>query len=131
MPGVRIVEHGFREFVRECYAAGPEAKAAVRHELQQVGELVAEEARSVAGEVGLAPPGRSGRGTGALAARIRPLVTGRSVFVRELASRQGYSYPALYEFQRGRPFLYPALERKQEEVLARFDLALSAVTALR
>jgi hypothetical protein len=62
------------------------------------------------------------------------VVRGAKALVQETATRNGYSYPKIYEYGRDsawqrekgpRPFLEPALEAKQGEVLFALDEMLA------
>lgn len=84
----------------------------LRDRLKDAAQVVADDAIDRA-------PRRSGR----LARSIKPLVRGNVGGVAVSArARDGYAYPKRLEYERGsrgRPFLEPALEAKQDEVAER------------
>jgi len=69
---------------------------------------------------GFAPPGRSGRGTGALIGQIRSGVTHTKGYLADAANRDGYYYPARYEYENGgaRRFLRPAIDENHDKIYA-------------
>lgn len=101
--------HGLRETVRGFSRASSELRGEFRDELRQLGELVADDARSIAADKRL-------RDSGALIGGIRVALRGHRVFVRSTAKRKGYPYPRIYEYARDRPFLLPALDRRRGDV---------------
>lgn len=100
--------------------------------LKEGAKIVATEAKSIAAREGLAPPGRSGRGTGQLVRSIKPFARRTIGGVRVKATRAGFPYPVIYEFggkgRRGpRPFVTPAVENKADEVAETLDDELGDV----
>ena len=117
--GGTLQVQGLAELQRDLNKVNKTAKAEVRNGLKSVGLIVAEEAQLIAkakGLVGDKPHGNYT--TGQLVAKIKPSVRQQGVFVRAGATRNGYPYPAIYEYgtKRGRPFLEPALARKEKDV---------------
>lgn len=84
-----------------------------RDRIKDIAGIVADEARSVAEKKGL-------HKTGKLIRSIKPGTRGTTGLVRASATRNGYPYPAVWEYRQdgeGRPFLRPALEDKSDEVV--------------
>ncbi len=118
-----------KEVRRSLRAADKVLKREIRAKLKnEVGQLVAVEAQSLARSHGLEKSGRLIRMT-------RPSATQTSVRVRSSAKKKskkypsGYNYPKRFEFEAGgrKAFLRPALNNKKEEVLARFKEVLETV----
>lgn len=109
---------GLAELQRSLRRAGSELYPQVRESLREIGEMVAQEARSIATGKGLVLTGR-------LVKSIRPTVRTRDVVIKATAKQRGYNYPARYEFgDRNRPFLRPAVAAKEAEVHRRLELAI-------
>ncbi len=115
-----------RAFTRELKRAGEDAAKFQKQELLEAGALVEKEAHQLIREQRLVGGERS---TGRLDRLTRTGVTARGVFVRSSANRDGFNYPGFYEFARGRAFLYPALQRKAPQVIARLELMLDRIAA--
>ena len=122
--GYTVQVEGVRELDRALRRVDKEARKSLRDELKAAAGVVAVEAQSVA---------RSKRlvATGKLVRSIKPGLQGAGAVVRVGATRNGYRYPAVYEFGRGgaRAFLRPAAERKEGEVRERAEDAMQ--TAIR
>jgi hypothetical protein len=67
-------------------------KDAIKPGLKAVGEIVANEAKSIAAAK------FNTLSTGQMARKIAPAVTLNAVYVRSKATRGGYAYPGVYEF---------------------------------
>ena len=120
---------------------GTTGRSELQQELQKAADIVARHAREVtapmAGMVGTQPrrlnrdgvpygkprkrykPGRTTRGSS-----IRPYVKRNTGIVTVRANSRGFRYPWMYEFGTSdrnsnphRPFLYPALDEKRDEVM--------------
>lgn len=96
--------------------------------MKAVAGIVADEAKQIAQGEGLYQ-------TGALVNKIVPAVKGTSAIVRDNAVRRTgkgapYPYPAIYEFARGRPFMQPAIDQKEPEVMSRLEEMLDHLAAI-
>jgi hypothetical protein len=115
--GQTLQIRGLSALQRDLGKASKTAKKEVRDGLKEIGEIVSDEAKLMAQARGL-------NKTGTLIRKIVPTVRQQGVFVEAKARKKskkypaGYRYPAVYEYgtRRARPFLEPALERKQAEV---------------
>jgi hypothetical protein len=106
-----------------------EIAAEVRGEILEVAKEAAELAKHNAAAQGFAAPGRSGRGTGKLIDDIGYGARGTTGVVKEMASRNGYRYPGVFEFGRAaewmhRPFLMPAVHAIAPEAVRRTEEAV-------
>lgn len=111
----------------EAFRGAPDLIDEQQHDtLAGIGILVRDQAVAETQRRGLARPGDSGRGTGALSGGIMENVEGDSVFVRDAVTnpKDRFPYPAMYEFSRHRPFLEPALQASEDEIYARFETAV-------
>lgn len=95
--------------------AAPEIAKELTGAVRDVARVGADMAKANAAMEGFTPPGRSGRGTGRLIEKIGYTAHGVTGIIKESATRDGYRYPAIYEFSREykggrmrRPFLIPA-----------------------
>lgn len=98
----------------------------VRRELISIGDIVRDEARDVQmprQQLAGGQAGKDGRAnTGALQKSVRTRMRGSSVIVESRRrSKSNYAYGAIYEFNRGRAFLGPALDAKSGEVMQSLD----------
>lgn len=99
----------------------------LRRELIAVGKIVEEEARTqqlpnqglAGGQSGEDGVSNSGQLQGSIRARMRGTAT--IVEQRRDGNRSKYAYGRIYEFNRGRPFLGPALDAKTEDVVEALD----------
>jgi hypothetical protein len=115
--GQTLQIRGLAALQRDLGKVNKTAKKEVRDGLKDVGDIVSREAKLIASAKGL-------NKTGTLIRRIVPTVRQQGVFVEAKARKKskkypgGYRYPAVYEYgiKRGRPFLEPALQRKQADV---------------
>jgi hypothetical protein len=128
-PAFRV--EGLNDVIRDLRMLDSSVSAAITRESRAIARDVVAEAQKTATEKGLAPPGWSGRGTGALLRGIKVSVRGGIPYVVEGASRNGYYYPRVYEYGRGgdRSFLRPAVERSRAAAYARMDRALRRITS--
>ncbi len=104
---------GLKETVAALNRLDGDVRKTVRGELRQIGQLVADEARSIAGGF---------RQTGDTARGVKVSVRGTVVAVRSTATHRGFNYPKRLEFEQGpraRLHLLPALDRKRDEVVDR------------
>lgn len=84
-----------------------------RDRIKGIAGIVADEAKSIAESKGLEESGK-------LIKSIKPGTRGTTGLVRAGATRNGYPYPAVWEYRKdgkGRPFMTPALEHKRDEVV--------------
>lgn len=108
---------GLSELIRDLGKLERGIRKEIRGELKDVAEIVAEQARDNAREQGLVDSGR-------LVKLTKPFARGSTAGVRSGATRDGYPYPARYEFGgRGanavgpRAYLRPALDEKTSDVV--------------
>jgi hypothetical protein len=101
--------------IRMLREAVPEIARELTGVVRDVAKRGAEIARVDADAEQLVPPGRSHRATGHLLAGITYGSRGTTGLIRETATRNGYTYPGVFEFSREykqgrmrRPFLIPA-----------------------
>ncbi len=129
MPAIRV--EGVTELKAAFKAADREYQKSIQVELREIGGIVAEQAKSFAIGQGLYD-------TGALVDAIKPGVQGFTAVVRDAANQNGFNYPAVYEGElaghglRGRgprPFMAPAIDAKEAEILAGLDGILDRVAA--
>ena len=105
---------GLSELRRDLAAVGPDARSGLRDALKDAADVVSDEAKHVAFQRDLVD-------SGALVRGIRPSVRGTRAVVQSTVKRGGYPYSGRYEYgDRLRPFLQPALENKQNEVVEQF-----------
>lgn len=117
-----IQVEGLAGLQRALKRAEGELDADLAAELKDAGKIVEDEAHQLIREQRLVGGPRS---TGRLDRLTRTAVRSRGVvLVRSGATRQGFSYPRLLEFARGRAFLNPALEHKRSAVIARVERML-------
>lgn len=113
-PGVRF--SGLKELDRALGKADKDLRSDLRARLKDVAEIVAAEARTIAGR-------KTRRNTGDLVKGIKPYALGGRAGVRSGAVHRGFNYPMRLEYEaRGgssygpRASLNPALDAKQNEV---------------
>lgn len=101
-----------------------EAEKAVKKGLRQVGKNIAHVIQAHIQSQGLVD-------TGQMLNDVTVRLSKMSVVIKETAKRDGYPYPFLYEYVRGRPFMAPAFEQAKapavEEMARALDEALRAV----
>jgi hypothetical protein len=112
---------GINELVRAFGQLDQGLRKHITDQLRVLARDVQSKAREIAVAEGFAPPGRSRRATGALVQDIRYSVRGGTAFVREDASRDGFLYPAVFEYGHSekwghRPFLEPALSAEGQHI---------------
>lgn len=120
---------GLRETLRFLKTVDDEVAAEVVATVKGLGAEAAAIAKSKAAAQGFAAPGKSGRGTGGLLERIGYTTRGPVAVLRETATRNGYRYPAIFEFGRragwmDRPFLMPAVRELAPEAMRRTEAAV-------
>lgn len=126
--GSTIQVSGLRELIRDFNKMDRELGRDVQRELQEVARIVSDEAKDVAQQEGLVDTGRLQRG-------IRPRVRGTTAIVENRAKNRGYKYPGIYEYgvsgrdRKRRPFLEPALDNKQEDVVEALEDMLDRLTS--
>ena len=102
---------GLRELDRALKHGSKETRDTLRAGLKEAASEVAAEARSIATSNRLVL-------TGKLVRSIRPGLSGTRAYVQADPKNRGYRYAGRYEFgDRQRPFLTPAAERKQDEIV--------------
>jgi hypothetical protein len=111
---------GTKELVRALRKVDGDLARRVTGELRGAAKDVANEARTIIREQHLVD-------SGLLLRSVRTSVRGGEAIVRDTATRDGYSYPRLYEFARHRPFLYPALERQRPAIELRMERMLDDI----
>lgn len=109
---------GARELSRALRAAPRELRLELTRQIKPAVQLVARAAKANALTQGFGPPGTSGRGKGELLRGIKPSVVRGIGYVRETATRDGFRYPAVFEFRKvdKRAFLIPAVEQNRSKV---------------
>lgn len=119
-PTVKV--HGLNEFVRDLKKADADVKREFQRALRDAAKMVAAEAKVVAAARGLFR-------TGKLISGIGVSVRGTRAYVKDKTTRDGFPYPGLYEFKRGRPFMQPALEQKTDAVVSLLEDAVGQALA--
>lgn len=122
---------GMTELLRTFKILYPELQKELSAGLREISAQIANEAVQIAIQQGFAPPGRSGRGTGALIGSIRSGATMRKGYVKDTAMNQGYSYPRRYEYENGgaRSFLHPAIDQNKDKITAALAAVVEHVVA--
>ena len=126
--GVTVAVTGLRDLMRALRHMDKAARTEIRDKLRSVGQIVADEAKSIAKE-------KMAMRTGALLRSIRVRVLQRGVFVVAAAKRRskswpaGYNYPKRLEYAQNKrfAFLRPALEAKQEEAIEKMNEVLDEI----
>lgn len=117
--GVKVT--GLKELQRDLRRADAALPKALRAGFKEVGQTVAEEAKRIAEAEGLVLTGR-------LVRSIRPSVRGTTAVIRATARQRGFNYPVRYEFgDRKRPFLVPAVQRKEGEIVRDLEEVINRV----
>ena len=127
-----VYVEGLKEVIYSFNKADREISRRITARLRVLASKTRDEARKIAREEGFGPPGRSGRGTGALINKIRYSVRGPVASIRETAtSPEGYLYPAIYEYGHGhhghRPFMEPAKQKMYPETIATIEELIDAM----
>lgn len=126
--GNTVAVHGLNQLMRDLGAMDKGLRRELQRELQDIASIVSDEAKRVARAENLHESGKLERG-------IRPRVRGAVAVVEDRAKRKGYAYPGIYEFgvsgkhHKRRPFLAPALENKQREVVRGLEDMLDRLTS--
>lgn len=121
MSGYGVQITGLRELQRDLKRADAELPKALRAGFKAVGTTVAEEAKRIAQSQGLVLTGR-------LVRSIRPSVRGTTAVIRDTATQRGFNYPVRYELgDRKRPFLVPAVQRKEGEIVRDLEEVINKV----
>lgn len=112
----RIVVEGLDELRRDLRRADADLSKQLRQGLKGVADIVTEEAKSKAASVARTHP------TGDMESKIRPKVRGTSAIIEAYAAHRGFNYPVRFEFgDYGRPFLEPAIESREGEIVEGFE----------
>lgn len=123
--GGSVRVEGLSALIRDFNRMDKQLSRDLRRELLLVGQIVADEAVEVQIPNQNLAGGQTGddkaRNTGRLEKGVRPRMRGTATIVENRAKRNGYGYPAIYEYNKGRPFLGPALDAKTEEVVEALD----------
>lgn len=121
MAGYGVQITGLKELQRDLKRADADLPKQLRAAFKEVGRTVADEAKRIAEARGLVLTGR-------LVRSIRPSVRGTTAVIRDTAQQRGFNYPVRYEFgDRKRPFLVPAVQRKEGEVVRDLEDAVNDV----
>lgn len=126
--GSTVSVRGLNQLVRDFNAVDRELRRELQRELQDIARLVSDEAKSMVREDNLVDSGRLEKG-------IRPRVRGAVAIVENRAKNRGYAYPGIYEYgtsgkeKTRRPFLLPALQAKQGEVVEALEDMLDRLTS--
>lgn len=126
--GATVRVTGLRELIRDFNAVDKDLRRDVQRELQEVARIVSDEAKDLVRSDDLVESGQLEKG-------IRPRVRGATAIVENRAKRRGYPYPGIYEYgvsgkdRARRPFLLPALEAKQDEVVEALEDMLDRITS--
>lgn len=121
MAGYGVEIKGLKELQRDLRRADAGLPKALREGFKDVGKMVAKEAQSIAEGKGLVLTGR-------LVRSIRPSVRGMTAVIRATAQQRGFNYPVRYEFgDRKRPFLVPAVSRKEGQVVTDLEEVVNRV----
>lgn len=126
--GATVSVRGLNQLVRDFNAVDRDLRRDLQRELQDVAEIVSNEAKRMVRTDDLVESGKLEKG-------IRPRVRGATAIVENRAKNRGYPYPGIYEYgvsgqqRRRRPFLLPALEAKQGEVIQALEDMLDRLTS--
>lgn len=131
--GSSIRVEGLSQLIRDFNRMNKDLARDLRRELLDVGKIVADEAKDVQIPDQQLAGGQAGedsaRNTGRLQKGVRPRMRGTAVIVENRAKNRGYGYPAIYEFNKGRPFLNPALDARTEDVVEALDDMLNRLVS--
>lgn len=121
MSGYGVQITGLKELQRDLKRADAELPKQLRVAVKGIGQTVADEAKRIAEGNGLVLTGR-------LVRSIRPSVRGMTAVIRDTAKQRGFNYPVRYEFgDRRRPFLVPAVQRKEGEIVRDLEEVINRV----
>jgi len=98
MPADLIVFPEFQKFRKAIKDLDKDLSSELTKNLKTAGKVVAEAVKDEARAKALDKPGLSGRGTGDLVKKIVPQAKMDEVVLKEKANRDGFPYPAIYEF---------------------------------
>ena len=115
---------GLDDLVRDFGKVDRGLRKELQGEIRKVAGIVAGEAKERAVRQGLVDSGK-------LVRSIRPGVRRSTGVVRVTATRDGFPYPAVYEFGGGgvRAFLMPALKDKTDDVFKGLEDMLDRLTS--
>lgn len=123
--GGSVRVEGLADLIRDFSRMDKSLARDIRRELIDIGKIVAEEAKEnqvPSQDLAAGQRGRDDqRNTGKLQRGLRAKMRGSATVVENRAKRDGYLYPAIYEYGKGRPFLEPALDAKTEDVIMALD----------
>lgn len=126
--GSTIAVRGLSQLIRDFNAIDKELRRDLQRELQHVAKIVSDEAKARVRSDDLFQSGDLEKG-------IRPRVRGAVAIVEDRAKHRGYPYPGIYEYgvsgkqKARRPFLLPALQAKQGEVVEALEDMLDRLTS--
>ena len=126
--GSTVAVKGLDQLIRDFNKVNADLRRDIQRELQEIARIVSDEAKEIVVQGDLFESGK-------LANQIRPRVRGSTAIVESRAKRKGYAYPGIYEFgksgrmKKRRPFLEPALEAKQREVIEGLEDMLGRLTS--
>jgi hypothetical protein len=133
--GGSVRVEGLSRLIRDFQRMNKQLATDLRRELVDVGKIVADEAKNVQVPKQNLAKGQSGkdgkRNSGQLQGSIRARMRGTATIVeqRRDGNRSKYAYGRIYEFNKGRPFLEPALDAKTDEVVEALDDMLDRLTS--
>lgn len=124
---ISVSVQGVDEILRAFRRFDHELPKEIHLALREIGLKLAAVARQIAEAEGFGPPGRSGRGTGALERKVGVRVSGTRGMLVDNANRDGFYYPVVYEFGHGRErsFLTPAVVANEAMISHDLDELLS------
>ena len=124
--------HGYKELQRAFKMLVPELQKELNAGMRQIVRMVENDARDWADRQGFTPPGTSGRGVGNLIGNIRSGVNMTKGYIKDTANRDGYYYPARYEYQDGgaRSFLHPAINQDRDKIILSIAAIVEHVNTL-
>lgn len=124
---------GLSRLIRDFQAMDKEMAADMRRELINIGNIVTDEAkdnRVPAQDLAAGQRGQDDRrNTGKLQRGLRARMRGTATIVENRAKRDGYLYPSIYEYGKGRPFLEPALDAKTDEIMEALEDMIDRLTS--
>lgn len=125
--GGSIRVQGLAQLIGDFYKIDRRLSYELRRELVEIGNIVSDEAKNTTlpgQQLAAGQGGADGRpNTGALQRSIRSKMRGQSTVVVESrrTTKRRYAYGAIYEFNKGRAFLEPALNNKTEDIMRSID----------
>jgi HK97 gp10 family phage protein len=138
--GSTVTVKGLSELIRDFHRVNRDLAREVRREMLAIGKIVADEAKEQQVPEQDLAAGQSGAdnvsNTGRLQKGIRPRMRGATTIVENRTKgRNGYKYPGIFEYgvsgraRARRPFLVPALDEKQGEVIEALEDMLDRLTS--